>query len=64
MYIIECVSKLGARRFVRNKPLGRDKIMYSPNRDDAFKFEELSVAQIYRDDALEDNRECLILGLR
>jgi hypothetical protein len=62
MYIIECVSKLGAVRYVRNKPLGSTKMQYSPKRDDALSFDELSQAQPYRDDALEDNRECFIIG--
>ena len=62
MYIIECVSKLGKTRWVRNKPVGSDKVQYAPRKDLAMEFSELSTAQLYRDDALEDNRECFILG--
>ena len=63
MYIIECVSKMGKTRWVRNKPRGTEKLLFSEQRDDALEFSELSTAQLYRDDALEFNRDCFILGV-
>ena len=64
MYIIECVSKLGATRYIRNKPVGNEKLLYSANRKDAFEFNDMAVAQNYRDEALEENNEVFLFRLR
>ena len=62
MYIIKCISKLGQVRYLRNKPLGSTKLLWSPRFEDAFPFKELREAQPYRDDCLDYNEEAMIIG--